>query len=104
MAESSQSGTFTILYFAAANSFTGKTQEKLPAPLEASKLFEFLEQRYTGIKKKVLSSCLLTVNQDYVDLDDDGGVERRNDSQQGGPKTIIRPGDEVAVIPPVSSG
>jgi len=39
----------------------------------------------------VLDSCALTVNLEYVDLDD---LEEE----------MIKEGDEVAIIPPVSSG
>lgn len=83
--------TFTILYFASANTFTKRKDEKLPAPLVLSKLFETLEEKYPGIETKVLSSSALTINLEYVDLDDNADL-------------IIAPGDEVAIIPPVSSG
>ncbi|KAF1350176.1 Molybdopterin synthase sulfur carrier subunit [Delphinella strobiligena] len=84
-------GHFTILYFAAASSFTKKQYEHLPAPLKVSALSEELEKRYPGIKNKVLDSSALTVNLDYVDLE-----EAKN--------ATIEEGDEVAIIPPVSSG
>jgi molybdopterin converting factor small subunit len=86
-------GQFTLLYFASASSFTSKTSESLPAPLPISKLFDILEEKYSGMKAKILESCLVTVNLEYVDLPDDG--------EEG---TIIKEGDEVAIIPPVSSG
>ena len=54
-------------------------------------LFDFLEGKYPGIKKSVLSSCAATVNLEYVDVDDAAGM-------------IIKEGDEVGIIPPVSSG
>lgn len=84
-------GHFTILYFAAASSFTKKQYDHLPAPLKLSALFEELEKRYPGIKDKVLDSSALTVNLDYVDLE-----EAEN--------ATIEERDEVAIIPPVSSG
>jgi molybdopterin converting factor small subunit len=86
---------FSILYFAAASTFTGKTSEHLPAPVRARDLFAVLEERYPGIKDKVLSSCAMTVNLEYVDIDEDGADNA--DKQIG-------EGDEVAIIPPVSSG
>jgi molybdopterin converting factor small subunit len=88
-------GHFAILYFAAASTYTKKTSEHLPAPIKARDLFALLEERYTGIKDKVLSSCAVTVNLEYVDIDEEGA--------QGGDK-VIGEGDEVAIIPPVSSG
>jgi len=89
-------GHFTILYFASASSHTSKDSEFLPAKLPLSKLFDTLEERYPGIKAKVLESCLVTVNLEYVDLPED--------SARDGKETIINEGDEVAIIPPVSSG
>jgi molybdopterin converting factor small subunit len=88
-------GHFSILYFAAAASFTAKSTEELPAPVKARDLFSLLEARYSGITPKVLSSCAFTVNLEYVDVDGD-------DSPQW--DLEIKEGDEVAIIPPVSSG
>lgn len=88
-------GAFTILYFAAAATFTGKTTEQLPAPLRVRDLFAKLNDVYPGMQDKVLSSCAVTVNLEYVDLDDDDAT---SSSQE------IKAGDEVAIIPPVSSG
>lgn len=88
-------GAFSILYFAAAATFTGKTAEQLPAPLRVRDLFAKLNDIYPGIQEKVLSSCALTVNLEYVDLDDGDAV---------GADQEIKAGDEVAIIPPVSSG
>ena len=88
-------GQFKILYFAAASTFTGKTTEHLAAPLRARDLFAKLDETYPGIQDKVLSSCAVTVNLEYVDLDDDDA---------SGAEKEINEGDEVAIIPPVSSG
>ena len=81
---------FKLLYFAAASSFTKKQSEELPAPLRISDLFAELEKKYPGIKGKVLDSCAVTVNLEYVDLEESD--------------TVIKDGDEVGIIPPVSSG
>ena len=83
-------GHFNMLYFAAASTFTNKSSEHLKAPLKTNALFDALETLYPGIKEKVLASCAVTVNLEYVDLDE-------------APITI-QEGDEVAIIPPVSSG
>ena len=100
-------GHFTVLYFASASSYTRKTSEYLPAPLETAKLFDLLEQRYSGFKERVLSSCLVTVNLDYVDIN----AQKNTDSTSTGASEVstksdgrIKEGDEVAIIPPVSSG
>ncbi|KAL4943471.1 hypothetical protein BDV06DRAFT_211041 [Aspergillus oleicola] len=87
--------TFTIHYFASASSFTGKNTESLPAPLPLSQLFDTLEVRYPGIKEKVLGSCSVAVGGEYVDIPEDG---------QGQEGVVIGSGEEVAIIPPVSSG
>jgi molybdopterin synthase sulfur carrier subunit len=84
-------GQFNVLYFASAKSYTSKEYESLPAPLPLKELVPTLEKRYTGFQAKVLDSCLVTINLDYVDLNED--VNK-----------VIREGDEVAIIPPVSSG
>lgn len=91
------SGHFNLLYFASASTFTGKQYEALPAPLPLRKLFATLEERYTGIKPKVLESSLVTINLTYVDMPEDT-------NEGGADESLIREGDEVAIIPPVSSG
>jgi len=93
-------GHFSILYFASASSYTKKNSENLQAPLRLSKLFEELERRYPGIQDKVLSSCAVTINLDYVDIEEDNN----HDTAERSSSVIIRDGDEVAIIPPVSSG
>jgi molybdopterin converting factor small subunit len=84
-------GHFTILYFAAVADYTKRQHETFAAPLKAINLPTTLEARYPGITSKVLESCAYTVNLDYVDLDESED-------------TVIQEGDEVAIIPPVSSG
>lgn len=88
-------GHFSVLYFASASSFTAKEHESFPAPLPIRKLFETLEEKHKGIKAKILDSCLVTVNLNYVEI-----PERDDDPNQ----VTIKEGDEVAIIPPVSSG
>lgn len=87
---------FDILYFAGASSITGKEREQLHAPLPLGLLFAQLESKYPGIKTQILDSCLVTVNLDYVDVPAETATE--------GEGLVIQPGDEVAIIPPVSSG
>jgi len=88
-------GHFVILYFASATSYTAKDFETFEAPLPLSNLFNHLEKHYTGIKQNVLDSCLVTINLEYVDIPND----EKRDSE-----VVIKAGDEVAIIPPVSSG
>lgn len=87
-------GHFNMLYFASASSFTTKEFEPLPAPLPLHQLFQTLEEKYAGIKAKVLESCMVTINYKYIDMP---GENEESD-------VVIQPGDEVALIPPVSSG
>ncbi|KAI9650506.1 hypothetical protein NHQ30_000522 [Ciborinia camelliae] len=95
MSDSTKEEQFTILYFATASSYTSKDSEALSAPLPLSQLFETLENRYGGMRDKVLQSCLVTINLEYVDIPEAGSDDT---------EIIIKDGDEVAIIPPVSSG
>ncbi|KAG6005785.1 hypothetical protein E4U21_007618 [Claviceps maximensis] len=92
-ASSPSSGQFNVLYFAGASSHTGRDHETWPAPLPLAKLFTELELKYPGFKDKILDSCMVTINLDYVDITDLG--------ENG---SVIQESDEVAIIPPVSSG
>lgn len=87
---------FRILYFASAASFTRKSSDILPAPIPITSLFGALETKYPGIRKTVLNSCAVTVNLEYVDVEEEDGGEKGS--------VVIKVGDEVAIIPPVSSG
>ena len=82
-----------LLYFAAAKSYTGKQLDFLKAPFVVNQLYDHLEKLYPGIRKQVLDSCALTINEEYVD----------NDNENSGLRMIYQ-GDEAAIIPPVSSG
>jgi molybdopterin synthase sulfur carrier subunit len=97
--------TFKILYFAAASTYTNKTSELLSAPLPVRSLFSTLESRYPGITAKVLRSCAVTINLEYVDMDLDSNAGLASDgaSEPVG-EIMIQAGDELGIIPPVSSG
>jgi molybdopterin converting factor small subunit len=95
MSASDQTGTFTLLYFASASSYTGKDIETFSSPLPLSRLFDILESHYPGMKHNVLSSCLVTVNLEYVDM---------SEKESKLADIMITADDEVAIIPPVSSG
>lgn len=88
-------GTFKLLYFAAAMSFTKRDSDFLPAPQPLGQLFAVLEMKYPGIEHAVLSSSAITLNLEYVDVPE---------SASEGQDIVINEGDEVAIIPPVSSG
>lgn len=91
------SQSFRILYFASAAKHTGKDFENLPAPLPVNDLFDYLETRYPSFKENVLNSCAVTVGLDYVDAD-------TGEDGNSGDGRVIQQGEEVAIIPPVSSG
>ncbi|KAI1852350.1 hypothetical protein JX266_002528 [Neoarthrinium moseri] len=86
-------GQFTVLYFASAGSYTAREHDYFTAPLPISKLFGTLEEKHSGIQAKILDSCLVTVNLEYVDI-----PEKDDDPEQ----VVIKEGDEVAIIPPVN--
>lgn len=99
MPQSPPPGHFQLLYFASAASFTKKDSDDFPAPLPTQELFSLLEEKYAGIKDALLSSCAVTVNLEYIDMDN---IQSESPaSELGG---VIKAGDEVAIIPPVSSG
>jgi molybdopterin synthase sulfur carrier subunit len=120
--------TFQIHYFASASTYTQMQTESLPAPLPLSELFGVLESRYPGIREKVLQSCGVSLGLEYVDVEEaereaqartrsitsttissgtGTGLEGRSKDEkldEAGRAIIIMPGDEIAIIPPVSSG
>jgi molybdopterin converting factor small subunit len=64
--------------------------------MPVSELYDRLEEKYPGIKDHVLSSSAMTVNLDYVDVEEE--------TAKGEDGLKIQAGDEAAIIPPVSSG
>ena len=101
MSGKTPAGHFRLLYFASAASYTRKSSDDFPAPLSIADLFELLEKKYPGIEKAVLSSSAITVNLDYVDVEEE--QQAATTSEESKPM-VIQEGDEVAIIPPVSSG
>ena len=96
-----QPGHFQLLYFASAASFTGRNSDQFTAPLPLKDLFGLLETRYPGMTKAVLSSCAITINLNYVDMSESN---ENNKKPMDSDFMTIENGDEVAIIPPVSSG
>ncbi len=80
--------TVVVRFFALSRQVTGKREVKIRLPKDATAalLMEALKKRFP--KFEALSGSLkLAVNWDYAD-----------------PETVLRDGDEVAVIPPVAGG
>ena len=110
-----EGGTFTLLLFAAASTYTGNDSLTWSAPMTLQQVFDILEERYAGIKRKVLRTSAVTVNLEYVEfeVDEEGnvvsveGIESGEGGGEGdgdGGGMVIKKGDEVGIIPPVSSG
>ena len=84
----------TVLYFAAASTATGMTVEQVPLPshepLSLSSLSELLVSRHPGKGlDKVLASSQWSVDEEMVDEPE---------------KVVLKGGEEIAVICPVSGG
>ena len=100
MSRKASPGHFRLLYFASAAAFTRKSSDDFPAPLPIKDLFGLVERKYPGMTSSILSSCAVTLNLEYIDIEDD-----QNTSIAGTTSPVlINEGDEVAIIPPVSSG
>ncbi|CAG8624197.1 11006_t:CDS:2 [Paraglomus brasilianum] len=81
--------TITVLYFASACDATGLSSESLTFPLPQMRICELedkLKARHEKLKN-ILDICMFAVNKEYCGKDD-----------------IVKEGDEVAIIPPVSGG
>ncbi|KAG0042660.1 hypothetical protein BGZ83_000204 [Gryganskiella cystojenkinii] len=82
---------FTVLYFASAKDAAKTESERLDwsSGIDATKLTKFLIDRHPELEP-VLKTCMFAVNMEYMDQDSVAWT--------------VQPGDEVAVIPPVSGG
>ncbi|KAI9000580.1 hypothetical protein BD414DRAFT_405773 [Trametes punicea] len=91
----SSTPTITVLYFAAASTATGLTSEEVPLPTSSDSSFctalaDVLVARHPGTNlRDVLAQSQWAVNEEMVDDPS---------------KVILKGGEEVAVICPVSGG
>ena len=78
----------SVLYFATLRDRVGQRQEELEIPdgIHAAALKALIADRHPELQE-ALATTILAVNKEYVDDDH-----------------VIRPGDEVALFPPVSGG
>ena len=77
-----------VLFFGVLKDLTGKSADSIELPDGASlrDLLAHYENRIPDLKRS-LPSLALAVNQQY-----------------SGPETVLKSGDEVALLPPVSGG
>jgi molybdopterin converting factor subunit 1 len=80
--------SITILYFARVKDITGVKKETMELPLNTSikKLLAKISLSYPDIKS-ILNVVKISVNYKIIDMN-----------------TILKDGDEVALLPPVSGG
>jgi molybdopterin converting factor subunit 1 len=79
----------TVLYFAALRDLAGTSEEQLDLPaggLDVAALLSMLEQRNPALQGR-LASVRVAVNEEFTEL-----------------STLLRGGETVALIPPVSGG
>lgn len=60
----------------------------LTGPIRLKELWDIPDEKYRGIKKGILLTSMVTINFEDVE----------------GLDSLVKPGDEVAIIPPVSAG
>jgi molybdopterin converting factor small subunit len=80
---------FTVLYFGPLKSLTGKSSETIGSDITITQLLSHLATAYEDVQ--LIKSCAVSVNLEYVDSEEYD-------------QTTLKNGDEVALIPPVSSG
>ena len=82
---------FTVLYFASAKDASRTESERFnwTEGINATTLTQLLIDRHPALEP-VLKTSMFAVNMEYMDQDQ--------------PSWTVQPGDEVAVIPPVSGG
>ncbi|KAG0196490.1 hypothetical protein BGX28_010048 [Mortierella sp. GBA30] len=81
---------FTVLYFASAKDASTTETEKFEwnAGIDSTALTQLLLSRHPGLDH-VLKTSMFAVNMEYKDQDQ---------------SWTVQPGDEIAIIPPVSGG
>lgn len=95
---------FSLLYFGPLADLAGQQKEVVEITttmaasnegLTISELYKYVGSRHGDSAAILLDSCAVAVNMEYLEEDTETGSSNA---------IVIRPGDEVAIIPPVSSG
>ncbi|ONH66597.1 Molybdopterin synthase sulfur carrier subunit [Cyberlindnera fabianii] len=82
----------SVRYYGPSADFTTKTEEKLTSIKTISALVQHFETEYSvNFADYVRNNCGICVNLEYIDLNEDSEMTLSEE-------------DEVAIIPPVSSG
>ncbi|KAK5051601.1 hypothetical protein LTR84_003253 [Exophiala bonariae] len=114
-ASAAAGGTCTLLLFAAASAYTDAESLTLAAPTTLGAIFRTLDARFPGFLPKILASAAVTLNLEYVDVvfPEMGEAEGESENEERwerwqrdleGWSVAVQVGDEVGIIPPVSSG
>ncbi|KAJ8659253.1 molybdopterin converting factor, subunit 1 [Lichtheimia ornata] len=84
-----------VLYFAGAHDITHIKNEEIAIPPQSAWTLEALltqlVQKYGDELAKLFEQCMFAVNMEAIDKDNTRHV-------------ILKPGDEIGIIPPVSGG
>uniref|UniRef100_A0A2K6GLG1 Molybdopterin synthase sulfur carrier subunit n=1 Tax=Propithecus coquereli TaxID=379532 RepID=A0A2K6GLG1_PROCO len=80
-----------VLYFAKSAEITGVHSETIfvPQEIKALQLWKEIENRHRGLAD-IRDQVIFAVRQEYVELGDQ--------------LLLLQPGDEIAIIPPISGG
>ena len=93
-----------ILFFAKAKELVKASSQdiELNSKFNAvDDLLEVVESKFPGLKS--LNRCfVLALNEEY--LSEEGMIENEMQLKQKSPEILLRDGDELAVIPPLSGG
>ena len=93
-----------VLFFAKAKELVKASSQdiELNSKFNAVEdLLEVVETKFPGLKS--LNRCfVLALNEEY--LSEEGMIENEMQLKQKSPEILLRDGDELAVIPPLSGG
>lgn len=83
---------------APVNTSTTKGSPRKPSGLSVAELFAWISLTYGESAAGLLASCAVSINMEYLEDEEAGNAGEPSRAE------VIHVGDEVALIPPVSSG